>query len=308
MNIRTSPLVQGASEGRRGTPLIVAWIVAFGLGVIIVAEILLRPLFNGFLGHPRAGTPAFRLIWLFTNSGTILVVALWVTLWERRSFLSVGFRSQRWAVLLIGGFLGGMVIFSIPTLFLLLTGQLASGASHGVTTAGWAALPTVLALTPIWLVQSGAEETVMRGYLLQRHALKLPAGLAIGIVSVGFAAAHAISDPIALANTVLFGVFACFLALAQGSIWSAIGIHAGWNMAQGNIFGIPVSGFSLTHSIFAFGPAEGAPDWLTGGNYGIEGSAPATVVLCLVGALAYVYLLRANARRAASADALAAVS
>jgi CAAX protease family protein len=306
MNIRTSPLVQGASEGRRGTPLIVAWIVAFGLGVVVV-EIVLGPFFSGLLGYPRAGTPVFQLLWVFTSNGTILVIALWVMLWERRSFLSVGFRSHRWAVLLIGGFLAGMVIFSIPTLFLLLTGQLASGASHGVKTSGWAALPTVLALTPIWLVQSGAEETVMRGYLLQRHALKLPAGLAIGIVSVVFAAAHRISDPIALANTVLFSVFACFLALAQGSLWSAIGVHAGWNMAQGNIFGIPVSGFSLTHSIFTFGPTAGAPDWLTGGDYGIEGSAPATVVLCLVGALAYVYLLRANARRTPGTVAMAAV-
>jgi uncharacterized protein len=294
MSIRTSLLVQGAIEGRRGTHLVAAWFIAVILSGTAAALLQLLGLWR--LGNPEAGSPASLLVVLPANAAVIVLIALWVTLWERRPFRSVGLRSGRWPLLLIGGFAGGALLFSIPAVILLLTSQLADGAAAGVTTSGSAAVAVVVALIPFWFVQAGAEEIAMRGYLLQRHAIKQPAWLAIGIVSVGFAVIHLSLDPIVLANTVLVSVFLCFVALAQGSLWAAIGIHAGWNVAQGHIFGIPVSRTAPSHAIFALGPADGAPTWLTGSDYGLEGSLAVTVTLFAACAAAYMSFRRSVAR------------
>jgi membrane protease YdiL (CAAX protease family) len=285
MDIRSTALVQEATAARRGTPLVVAWLVAFVLAVIVVANMLVDPFVWQLFGYPADGTPLSELILLFTNAATLIVLGLWVVLWEQRPFASIGLRAGNWWRLLGVGLAAGMALLAAPALLLLLAGQLANDAAPGVATHGTAALPVVLAFIPVWFVQSGAEEAVMRGYLLQRHALRLPAWPAILVVSIGFALAHQDFDPIVLANTILFSIFVCFVALATGSLWLGIGIHAGWNMAQGNIFGIPVSGTALSNSILALGPAPDARPWLTGGDYGIEGSLFVTVVLLVASVL-----------------------
>ncbi|MBL8581159.1 MAG: CPBP family intramembrane metalloprotease [Rhizobiaceae bacterium] len=295
MDIRSSALVEGANEARRSTPLVVAWLVAFGLAVIVVAQMIVDPWAWALLGYPPDGTPASEIIQLFTNGATLLVLAAWVWLWERRRFRTIGFRTLDASRALLLGFAAGVALLAIPVLALAAVGQLRSGLAPAVTTAGADALPVVLGFIPVWLVQSGTEETVMRGYLLQRHALKLAAWPAILLVSVGFAIVHLDADPVALVNTVLFSVFLCFVSLAHGSLWPAIGIHAGWNMAQGNIFGIAVSGVPLTNSVFAFGPAPDSASLLTGGFYGLEASLVATVVLGVSSVAAYLYFLRAQA-------------
>ena len=152
----------------------------------------------------------------------------------------------------------------------------------------------MIAFLPVWLVQSGTEEAVMRGYLLQRHALKLPAWPAILIVSVGFAAIHLDPEPVVLANTALFSTALCFVALAQGSLWPGIGIHAGWNMVQGQVFGLPVSGTPLANSLFSLAPVPGTAPLLTGGGYGPEGSLPVTLVLILACIAAYLHFRRTS--------------
>lgn len=289
MDIRSCALVQGATEARRKTPLVLAWLVAIGLGVIVVAQMLVDPWAWALLGYPADGTPASEVIQLFTNGATILVLAAWVWLWEGRRFRTVGFRTPDPSRALLLGFAAGVGLLAVPVLALALFGQLERGLAPAVTTSGLNALPVVLAFIPVWLVQSGAEEAVMRGYLLQQHALRLKAWPAILLVSVGFAVIHPGTDPVAMANTALFSVFLCFVALAQGSLWPGIGIHAGWNMAQGNIFGLAVSGVPLTNSVFAFGAPPGTAPLISGGDYGIEASLATTLVLCLASVAAYAH-------------------
>jgi hypothetical protein len=145
---------------------------------------------------------------------------------------------------------------------------------------------------PFWVVQSSTEEAVVRGYLLQISALQLPSWLALGISSVIFGIAHLDFHPLVLTNITLAAFCFSFVALGQGSLWMACGIHAGWNYTQGSLLGIPVSGSEREGSIWALGPAQGAPEWLTGGDFGIEGGAAATVVLAIAVVISFVYYRR----------------
>jgi hypothetical protein len=57
---------------------------------------------------------------------------------------------------------------------------------------------------------------------------------------------------------------------ATGSLWLAIGCHAGWNYAQSFIFGVPNSALVFPQHLLH--PAISGPEWITGGAIGPEGS------------------------------------
>lgn len=292
MNLRTSQLVSDVTAARRSTHLLLAWVIVVGVGVI-GSQALVQPLVAP-LGS--AGSPIYQFGEIATNAGTLLVILLWVVFWEKRSFLTVGLRDQK-ALARVGvGFLGGVAMFCIPLLVVWATGAYTDGASSHTST-GFSALPMVVALVPVWVVQATTEEIAIRGYLQQWHGWKQAPWPAILIPSLGFAATHLTFDPIAFTNIALAGALFALISLASGSIWLAAGLHIGWNMSQGNIFGIPVSGMAREVSLFAFGPVPGAPSWLTGGDFGLEGSLPATFVLIAAIIPAYLWFKKADAAR-----------
>jgi hypothetical protein len=57
------------------------------------------------------------------------------------------------------------------------------------------------------------------------------------------------------------------------------GLHLFWNWTQGSIFGIEVSGLTDIVTTSLLKESDPGPDWLTGGNYGIEASISCTVAL-----------------------------
>lgn len=193
-------------------------------------------------------------------------------------------------------------MFCIALLAVVLFGGYDSGVTAGHTTTGSAAVWIVLSLIPVWIVQASTEEIVVRGYLLQWHGLKITNGwVAVILPSALFAVVHLDFHPIVLLNIFLFGVLFSFLSLALGSIWLAAGMHAAWNMAQSNIFGISGESSARAVTIFTFGADGKAPAVLTGGDYGVEGSALTTVILAAAVFGSYLYFRRADAARTVSA-------
>ena len=69
--------------------------------------------------------------------------------------------------------------------------------------------------------------------------------------------------------------------LKNDTVWGVAGIHGAWNFAQGNLFGILVSGQPSGTSLMTFLP-QGNQDWLSGGSFGIEGSIMTSLVLLLL--------------------------
>ncbi|WP_158597293.1 type II CAAX prenyl endopeptidase Rce1 family protein [Microbacterium telephonicum] len=112
--------------------------------------------------------------------------------------------------------------------------------------------------------------------------------------------------PLAFTSVFPYAHFASFVALRVGSLWLVIGIHAGWNFAMGNVYGIAVSGLPAKSTSFVFlEPAAGAPDWLTGGEFGTEGSLAADITLLAAAVIAFLVFRAWDKQRSVAARASA---
>jgi membrane protease YdiL (CAAX protease family) len=107
-------------------------------------------------------------------------------------------------------------------------------------------------------------------------------GAVFGLVHLGNPHASLIAGiAIALEAGILLGA----AYAATRNLWFPIGIHIGWNFAEGGIFGASVSGTPAGHGLLNI-PLAG-PDWLTGGAFGPEASV-VTIVICTAAGLYFV--------------------
>lgn len=136
-----------------------------------------------------------------------------------------------------------------------------------------------LACAVVFILATGAmaEEVAFRGYPFQRLVDAMGAAGAIIFSSGLFGFVH-LRNPHAsvfsLINTVGIGILLAVAYLRTRALWLPFGLHFGWNLALGLIFGLPVSGIPQ-FAVVVRGSASG-PGWLTGGAYGIEGGAAGT--------------------------------
>jgi len=142
----------------------------------------------------------------------------------------------------------------------------------------------------ILLVTAANEELIFRGYPLQALMAGIGIWPATVVMSALFAVGH-LSNPnatwLGTANTFLAGILLCLAYVRTRSLWLPWGIHVGWNLGLGPIFGFPLSGLDLS-SIWTV-EVTGA-GWVTGGDYGPEGGILVTGVM--VAALAVVGFTR----------------
>jgi uncharacterized protein len=120
-----------------------------------------------------------------------------------------------------------------------------------------------------------AEELMFRGYPFQRLEEAIGAIGAIAVFSVLFALVHLSNpgaSPLGLLNTVLIGLVLAIAYLRTRALWLCWGIHFGWNVTLGLLFGLPVSGLRMFNVVVRGSPT--GPRWLTGGSYGVEASVP----------------------------------
>jgi membrane protease YdiL (CAAX protease family) len=69
------------------------------------------------------------------------------------------------------------------------------------------------------------------------------------------------------------------LYLLTGRIWASIGMHAGWNFAQGWLFGAMVSGITeIAGGPLELRPVAGVSNLLSGGGFGPESSIAALAI------------------------------
>jgi CAAX protease family protein len=137
-------------------------------------------------------------------------------------------------------------------------------------------------------VAGTAEELTFRGYPFQRLADALGPVGAVVVFSALFGIAHLGNRShtwISTCNTALVGATFAVAYLRTRALWLPVGMHVAWNFVQGFVLGLPISGIPL--SVGLVRPDIHGARWLTGGDYGPEGSLLATVVILL----ATVYLL-----------------
>ena len=96
---------------------------------------------------------------------------------------------------------------------------------------------------------------------------------------------------LSILSIILSGVFMALYMLKTDNLWGVAGLHGAWNFAQGNIYGLAVSGKSTGFSFFRFAAKPEAADWISGGAFGTEGSLFASIVL-LAGILYLAWQLK----------------
>jgi membrane protease YdiL (CAAX protease family) len=124
-----------------------------------------------------------------------------------------------------------------------------------------------------------AEELMFRGMPLVVLDRTLGRGTAIGITALAFALTHMANPSVttlSIGNICVAGLLLGVVFFAPGGIWTATGLHLGWNWAQAAM-DAPVSGLALRIPFINYDP--GHPTWLTGGPFGPEGGVLATLVL-----------------------------
>ena len=177
----------------------------------------------------------------------------------------------------LAGFGLGAVLAALAMLIAVPAGH-ASWRSDGGRIGDW--LATVLVTGAVMFPAALAEELAFRGVpllALSRTLGRIPA--LVGLAAL-FAYGHA-SNPgvstLALVNIGLAGIFLGLVFFTPGRLWSSTGTHLGWNLAIAGL-AAPVSGIPLPMPWLDYAP--GRPDWLTGGGFGPEGGALAS--LCIL--------------------------
>jgi len=223
---------------------------------------------------------AIFLIFLF--GPIFLILAIWLSLFEKRQLWSLGMTRYRAVWYYLRGGIVGFVMFTTAIGILAVMGfvdvEAGSAQSQGLT-----ALDSVLIVFFGWLVQGAAEEVLTRGWLLSVIGSRYNVLIGILLSSSLFAILHLLNPSvslIAMLNLFLFGLFAALYALYEESLWGVFSIHSVWNWVQGNIYGFEVSGnIQLGGTLIDL--MEVGPDYLTGGAFGPEGGLVVTGVLVI---------------------------
>lgn len=148
----------------------------------------------------------------------------------------------------------------------------------------WQQWPLALLDFAILAIAALAEEVAFRGYPFQRLVEAVGPTTATLLLSTLFAVIHLDNPGVTAFSTFVTFLAGCLLSLAYlrtRALWVAWGFHVAWNVAIGILFGLPISGITNFSPIIASNTI--GPVWITGGDYGPEGSAVcAFVILCLL--------------------------
>jgi membrane protease YdiL (CAAX protease family) len=206
------------------------------------------------------------------------------------------------------GLLAGLLIFS------LIVGIAAViGVYHIVSGGTWASFLTIL--FSMGIGPGFREELWFRGVLFRFSEEFGGSWFALIVTSALFGLSH-------LGNHDASWVSTTFIAIEAGlilgaiymftrNLWMCMGFHAAWNVTQGFIWDVPVSGFDVHGLVTA---RVDGPVLLSGGPFGLEASV---IALVCATALGLFYLKKAVdrghveqpwwVRRRVQADRLAAV-
>lgn len=190
---------------------------------------------------------------------------------------------------LIKGMILGVLLISLSVgILALLGGYSITGFNPGYDP--W------LDLFSLGLVAGISEEILMRGILLRLVEEGLGSWGAIAVSASVFGLLHITnvdgtlwgSIAIVIEAGLLFGA----IYVLTRSLWWCIGLHMGWNIALGPVFGIVVSGNGVTDSWIL--PQVSGPDLLTGGVFGLEASLIPVILLGFLGISLLVYAQKAG--------------
>ena len=168
-------------------------------------------------------------------------------------------------------------------IFSIVVGVAALVGVYRIT--GWGTLEGWLGVFMSAGVVAGfVEEVLFRGIIFRWVEELAGSWAARAGSALLFGFAHAGNENATLFSSVAIAIEAGVLLgaayMLTRSLWLAVGIHAGWNLTQGLVFDVAVSGFEVNGVVEA---QMSGPDWLSGGAFGLEASVIALVVATSAG-------------------------
>jgi uncharacterized protein len=176
-------------------------------------------------------------------------------------------------VVVIGGFVLGMVAIGLPILSLIGVGWLREAVGSPGSWSG-AAVRVSLMLLPAALV----EEMMTRGYVLSVLRDAWGWTVAIAFTSIVFGLLHLDNNGVSVLSitlVILAGFFLAGVLYVTKSLYAAWMAHFAWNWTMAVLFHAAVSGYPLESPGYRY--LDAGPDWATGGDWGPEGGLPAAV-------------------------------
>ena len=151
----------------------------------------------------------------------------------------------------------------------------------------------LLELIMVAIMPGFTEELLFRGILFRWIEEFGGSWLALLVTSALFGLAHILnpnatwfsSFAIAVEAGVLLG--GCYMLTRN--LWLAMGLHAGWNFTQGEIFDVPVSGIDEHGLVQA---RLSGPELLSGGQFGLEASLICLTIATVTGIALVIWAVR----------------
>lgn len=254
------------------------------IGIMAVSELLpmaiefpLASVLRSVLGDSEFSSVMAGISLILTVIGIIAAI-VYCRLIERRSLASMGISRAKCVRKYVFGAILGTMMFAASVGICVIAGAvryIGSGVNN--------VLIFVLICVG-WLIQGAEEEILCRGLLMGSLSTRMPLWGAVFINSAFFSVLHIFNNGfnlVVFVNLTLFGLFMSVLALRFDSIVPCCAVHSLWNLAQGNIFGLPVSGTSSGPSVWRLELLPNMELW-TGGTFGIEGGIGETIVFAVL--------------------------
>ncbi len=221
------------------------------------------------------GAPVLVISTLGTFGAAAVANALALRIYERGNLSNIGLgwtaASRRNLSLgILGGVGAALIVVVLP-----LALRLADFERVPDERLQW---PSLLFVSILLLFGAVGEEMLFRGYGFQVLVRGIGAFATILPVAVLFGLAHSQNlnfGPMALFNTILWGVVLGFAYVRSGDLWLPIGLHFAWNWSL-PMLGVNLSGFTMDVTGYAMHWKVGPK--VSGGAYGPEGGLLTTAV------------------------------
>ena len=147
----------------------------------------------------------------------------------------------------------------------------------------------------MWFPQGASEELMFRGYMIPALNKRYKVAFSVIVSSILFSAFHSLNPgftPLASVNLVLIAVLFALVYLYTGDIWMTSAMHTAWNLTQGNIYGLQVSGNEAHAALIHTSYSGNANSIITGGAFGPEGGLAVTAITAVCMVIVIILLAR----------------
>lgn len=270
--------------------LVVAF--AFIFATFVVAMVAISAISVIFFGDWTSITSDEIYQIVITGGSVYFGYFIYVKVYEKRSIIELSLASKEGKFLLkyftqgsaflevLYGLLLGTFLISFLVVVLILSGLYTVDFQFiSIATENLLSLIVTIGLGAAFI-----EELIFRGIIFRLVEKWLGSWISIFFSGLLFGFAHAANPNSTIFSSVAIGIEAGILLAAvymlTRKLWMVIGLHFAWNVVQGLVFSIPVSGIEMDGLIdvhFVSGKSE----LLTGGAFGLEASL-ITVILMTV--------------------------